>query len=206
MKSALFWGIALSYVFFSLLGDYPLAFLHKAIPALMLAAWILSQNFNGKVLVVAAFTFCALGDMLLALPFEQSFLTGLSAFLVGHLLFTCFFVKWCYWTPNKSIWLAILGGSVIAAASLILPAAGDILLPVAAYILVITAMSASAILAAKNHRILIFGAIVFMVSDLLIGINKFVVPIPFEHLAIMLSYYLALYCLAIGIVKRTSVK
>lgn len=200
---AIFWIVALSYILAGSLSTYPLEFVHKALPALLLAGWLARHNFRNKPMAIAALLFCALGDAFLALTFEHQFIAGLSAFLVGHVLFGIFFWNWRDWQGRKIVVLLLMMFTMICVAALLLPATGPMLVPVSLYMLVITGMAMCAVLAAKKGILLILGAVVFMLSDTLIGVNKFFTPIPMEHLAIMFSYYLALFLLSLGIIKRT---
>jgi len=202
MMSLLYWLVALSYVLAAMFTDYPLDFLHKALPAMLLAGWLHRHTFKNGDLAVIAMLFCAAGDIFLKLPLAHGFLAGLSAFLIGHLLFAYFFYQWAYWLPRKTNALVMLVAMMFGICALLLPQTGQLLWPVSAYLLVISAMAATAILATKRSKLLVCGAAIFMLSDTMIVINKFVVPVPFEHVLIMFSYYLALYLLAIGIIRR----
>lgn len=199
-----YWLLAVSYIILGNFMQYPLDFIHKAMPALLLCLWIKLSDIQHKPLAILALLFCACGDMILALDFTLSFVAGLGAFLTGHLFFTLLFHKWWFWTPRKILVLLLLLAAMLNIGMLIIPATGAFLLPVSLYILVITAMAMSAVLAAKDSMQLIFGALVFMLSDTLIGLNKFFAPVPYEHIAIMLTYYLALFLLTTGIIKRGS--
>lgn len=192
----------MSYILLASYMNYPLDFVHKALPAVALAFLLKRSQIMHKHLAMLALIFCAFGDMLLALSFYHSFVAGLAAFLIGHLFFTLFFYKWRSWSPRKILVLLLLGVAMVNVGILILPATGDLLFPVSLYMLVITAMAASAVIAAKNSMLLIFGAVIFMLSDTLIGLNKFFAAVPYEHVAIMLTYYLALFLLTLGIIKR----
>lgn len=202
IMSSLYWLFAFSYVFAAMFTNYPLDFMHKALPALLLAGWLHHLKLRHGYVAISAMLFCAAGDIFLKLPLAHGFVAGLSAFLIGHLLFACFFYQWAVWLPRKLIALVALIAVMLGIGALILPQTGQLLWPVSAYFLVITAMAITAIIATKKSLLLAGGALTFMLSDVMIGVNKFIMPVPFEHLLIMLSYYLALYLLAIGIKQR----
>jgi len=46
------------------------------------------------------------------------------------------------------------------------------------------------------------GAILFMFSDSILALNKFLQPIPLSSILIMLSYAFAQFCIVIGILKH----
>lgn len=198
----LFWLVAFSYLIVANFFSYPLDYVHKALPALILVVWV-STNRQSVKIVVAAFIFCAVGDLLLAITFKNNFISGLAAFMIAQLLFAIAFWQWRKWSAWKIAPSVLLVMVVLALSLVILPASGDLALPVGIYMLVIFCMAICALLATRTNYLLLLGAIMFMLSDSLIGINKFVSPLPFEHLIIMSSYYLALYLLAVGVIKRT---
>jgi len=198
----LFILVAISYLIAANFFSYPLDYVHKALPALILAVWLSTSRQLPKIIIVA-FIFCAIGDLLLAVAFANNFIYGLAAFLIAQLLFAICFWQWRIWGAWKMIPALILLAVALTLALVIVPSSGVLALPVTIYMLIILCMAISALLATKTNCMLLLGAIMFMISDSLIGINKFVIPIPFEHLAIMTSYYLALFLLAVGILKRT---
>jgi alkylglycerol monooxygenase len=81
-----------------------------------------------------------------------------------------------------------------------LPAA--LRLPVAAYVVVIALMAAQAIGRARTLGgtpawTVAAGAALFMVSDSLLAINRFVTPLPLAQLGVLGTYYAA-QCLIVG--------
>jgi uncharacterized membrane protein YhhN len=197
-----YWCIALTYIGLNQTIEYPFGALYKAIPACLLAVWLMPVRFQNKCLLIGSLLFCGLGDILLALSFQHQFVFGLSAFLVAHLLFGLYFFRFCFWHKRKLP--LIIGVLVImfAAAMVILPDTEALFWPVAAYMLVIAGMAIMAMLAARDNPTLITGVLMFMVSDLLIGINRFVTAVPLQQVAIMLTYYAALYLMVKGIRRQ----
>lgn len=49
------------------------------------------------------------------------------------------------------------------------------------------------------------GGILFALSDLILGLNKFVSPIPYANMLIMLTYYAAQLGIALSVVDNTSI-
>lgn len=119
------------------------------------------------------------GDVALMGTTRTWFLTGLIAFLVGHLLYVvAFFVSGLALVPTT---LAAVGTAVIA--WLIfrwlrphLPA--EMVGPVVAYVVIISAMAAAAVGAtfAGAPGLVVVGAIAFFVSDLAVARDRFVAP------------------------------
>ena len=57
----------------------------------------------------------------------------------------------------------------------------------------------------SSQRIAVLGAVLFVISDSIIGIDKFRAPVPSAKLAIMVTYYSAQYCLARSVNGSTPV-
>ncbi|MEO5787784.1 lysoplasmalogenase [Gelidibacter sp.] len=84
---------------------------------------------------------------------------------------------------------------------------GDLLIPVVFYILVILLMIISAFLRQKkvSQKSFIFvfiGAILFVISDSILALNKFYMPLPFSSISIMLTYGLAQFFIVLGLLKQ----
>lgn len=139
---------------------------------------------------------CSLaGDV--ALMFPGYFISGLLAFLLAHLAYIALLKQGQAWFASRRALLATLGLGAIMYAVLWsggLPPA--LRAPVAAYVLVITLMAAQAIgratvLHDKAAWGVALGAGFFMLSDTLLALNKFVVPLPLAPLWVLSTYYAA---------------
>ena len=81
----------------------------------------------------------------------------------------------------------------------------SLLIPIIIYMITITIMAISASERKTNpdsYRLILLGAILFVLSDTLIAIDKFVVPVPFQTFLIMGTYVLAQYLICVGFLKR----
>jgi sterol desaturase/sphingolipid hydroxylase (fatty acid hydroxylase superfamily)/uncharacterized membrane protein YhhN len=147
-------------------------------------------------LLIGALVFSLAGDVFLMLP-GNYFIPGLAAFLVAHVFYIALFRQGQGWFPSKRALLAVLAvGTVMY--SIIWGGLKDPVLKgaVAAYVGVISMMAAQAIGRATALRDpasarVALGACVFMVSDSLIAINKFVTPVELSSLWILATYYAA---------------
>jgi uncharacterized membrane protein YhhN len=138
------------------------------------------------------------GDVLLMLPVNL-FVGGLAAFLLAHLCYVVLFSRDAPWFASRAALLGTLavGGVMYAVLLTGLPTA--LHLPVAAYVLAIAAMAAQAIGRAgaagaqgsPAARRVAWGAVAFMCSDALLGINRFVMPLPLSPVWVLGTYYLA---------------
>lgn len=174
----------------------------KPIPVLALIAWVLrdARSPLGRV-TAAALVLGVTGDILLELG-SATFLAGLVAFLLGHVAYIIAFSRDApRLAPLQAI--PMLGYGVIAAVVL-WPTLGGMAAPVGAYMLVISAMAWRAAAFAEARRGLAWlapiGAILFLFSDSLIAIDRFIDGIDASRPAIILTYWLGQLGLAAGVV------
>lgn len=85
---------------------------------------------------------------------------------------------------------------------------GEMLIPVIFYIIVILLMAITAFLrqvkVSKISFVLVFlGAILFVISDSILALNKFYMPLSFSSISIMFSYALAQYFIVMGLLKQS---
>lgn len=156
---------------------------------------------------ILALVFSWLGDVLLLFVRDHSmfFLLGLSAFLVAHIFYILFFHFVRVRERIKSRWwlvlpVAVYYGLLIA---LLNPYLGDMLFPVRIYGIVISFMLMLALHMTyiKNRQagmLMLLGAVLFVLSDSILAINKFYQPFKSAGLFIMLTYGLAQLFLTIG--------
>lgn len=186
----------------STLGLQTLHFIFK--PLAMLLAIVLvavrarqspaASSFD--TLLMAALAASLAGDVFLMLP-GNYFIPGLASFLVAHLFYIALFRQEVPWFPSRR---ALLGTLTVGAAMYLWVWGGltdpVLKLAVAAYVSVIALMVAQAIgrsvvLRNAASTAVALGASVFMLSDALIAINRFVQPLPLVSLWVLTSYYLA---------------
>jgi len=172
-----------------------LCLLSKPVPVLALLGWLQDARPSPyRRWISLGLLFSLLGDILLAWP-QDLFVWGLGAFLFAHLAYLKAYLVDCRRPALLALALALLAGvslcSVMAAKGL-----GDLLIPVAVYALAISAMLWRA-LARLGTRIskgsawlAAAGALAFVVSDSLIGIDRFVLPFGAAPYLIILSYWL----------------
>lgn len=147
------------------------------------AMTLISALSGGPILLTLALAFGTLGDACLAWRSERAFLAGLVAFLLGHLAY----VVMLWGTSNgievfgQDLWrLALLGLLAVLAVwvmRLLLPHLGEMRLPVLIYTAVILAMGVTALSLplAWPIGLAIFGALMFIASDAILGVELFVV-------------------------------
>jgi uncharacterized membrane protein YhhN len=166
---------------------YPGAVALKALPILILVgvAW---RELQGRVrlLMVAALLLSAGGDVLLEL---NLFAPGVGSFLLAQLCYAGHFFSRRDSGALPYLRLALVLLLPLAVSSQVLPATGDMMVPVGVYMAVITLMGIGAALHRKPSTLLFTGALLFIASDCMIGINRFVMPFSTAKHAIMVTYY-----------------
>ncbi|MFT5675005.1 MAG: putative membrane protein YhhN [Paraglaciecola sp.] len=200
-----FWVLAVSYLVAQAYGSMPYSFVHKALPIfILLFVALIKLTGPSRILLSTALFLSATGDILLALDLQQGFIFGLLAFAFAHLFYTACFYRWQNWQKHY-LWLfAALAIHLTLMLYFILPVSGQLLIPVVIYMGVIAAMTCSAIMVKTAIRYILFGAVLFVTSDSLLAINKFLFALPYENILIMSSYYAAQYFLILGCIDKAS--
>ena len=161
-----------------------------------------SMSANGQkhsqstALLLASLVFSLAGDVFLMLPGDY-FIPGLAAFLVAHAFYIALFRQDAPWFANRRALQAVLafGAGVYALLWSHLPDVG-LQIAVAAYITVICLMTSQALGRASTlgdtaaGRVAL-GACIFMASDALIAVNKFLMPVPLASFWILVTYFAA---------------
>jgi uncharacterized membrane protein YhhN len=145
---------------------------------------------------VIALALCLVGDVAL-LPAVDKFVVGLAAFLLAHIAFVVMFGLRGFdrWTLSG---VAIIGCALLLGTTAVPivrgAAAKGFGLPVRAYLLVIVSMC---ILGwATGNWLIMLGATAFIISDTILGWGQFVAEKKWMHLAIMVTYHVAIVSLA----------
>ena len=171
-----------------------LTLLSKPLPVLCLLAWLRQAPAGPyRRWIAIGLGLSLLGDMLLQWPTDL-FVFGLGAFLLAHLAYLVAYLSDTHRLAPLDLLLAALaaGGMFFVLASADL---GPLLLPVALYGLAIGAMLWRAlarigVVGATSAWLAAGGAALFVLSDSLIGINRFVAPFEGASYAIIHSYWL----------------
>ena len=167
----------------------------KAIPVSTLLVLVI-RDLRGfaRICLAGALLGSVSGDILLDLPHDFLFVYGLAAFLMGHLFYTVLFFR-SAGRPGRSEGIVLGGLAVFAGAMMWLFSDIDPALygPVVLYIIVIVAMSMGALLVPADSRLLFYGAFLFIASDVVLAVNKFLIAIPDGRLINITLYFTAQY-------------
>lgn len=178
--------------------------------SLLIFFWIKCKTLEKslRLLISFALLFSLLGDVLLLFIDESPnyFLTGLIAFLIAHIMYVIAFLK----HRNKALkpigFVLILLAYGLGLIYVLKDGLNDMLVPVIIYMIVILSMASTAFLrqgkVSKPSFILVFvGALLFMISDSILALNKFYSPLAYANIGIMLTYALAQFSIVFGILK-----
>lgn len=172
-------------------------------------------NENGSKAPIALFgalLFSLLGDVILlfASGNETYFLMGLVAFLIGHIFYIALNLGNAI--PIKIgarelVWfvpmLAMTGFLLVKVTS----TASGLAVPIIAYSSILCTLYFTGLLTRNNlqpkhWQVLFAGIVLFIASDSMIAINRFIAPFEGAGVAIMATYIIAQYLLVLGNISR----
>ena len=169
---------------------------------LVVAVVLGATSSTAGVWLLVALVFGLLGDVALLSDSLPRFRAGVAAFLVGHLAYVACFASLGLATPAWS-WagLVVLAAALFATRGVV-PAThrleGPALsVPVAVYSAVIGAMLLCAWF--TGVPLVALGASVFVVSDAVLSIDRFVRPIPHARLILMVTYHVGQALIVAGV-------
>ncbi len=144
----------------------------KTASVLALALAALPAHAPGPV--VAGLALGAAGDFLLSRPGTRAFLAGMAAFAAGHIAYGLAFLAPGTLPP-------LLPALALAALALstevwLAPRTGALRWPVRGYVAVITLMALAALTLPAPRWPALVGALLFLLSDLLLSLDLFVLP------------------------------
>lgn len=161
------------------------------------------QTFNKRdKIVLLALLFSCLGDIFLMFQKHDHiyFLLGLGSFLLAQVCYVILFQQ-----EGKSLyfrWLPFISYSCLLLFFLLNNIPGDFKIPIIIYSVVITLMGIRASerkVNDKSYQLVLIGAILFILSDSLIALSKFVVNIPLSGFLVMSTYVSAQYLIVQGL-------
>ena len=177
--------------------DARLAGVAKAVPIALLLGWVLSHArvvSEGYRWAIAAGLLFSMGGDLLLLSHER-FREGLASFFVGHVCYTIAFTIASAGAlrPGVLLVLLLVGGGILR---VLWPHVARERIPVACYVAMISIMAWTAIgrdaastTPQPSGLLAAIGALVFMVSDATLALDRFVRPWRGAHAAVMVTYY-----------------
>ena len=211
-----FYANAIANLFSQVMNVQMLEFITKPLIMLSLLVYYLTGKNDKKktltYLMISAIIFSWLGDVILMLQRydEGLFVFGLASFLIAHI----FYIFICTKTvsnqesseskPFIRTRIAFLIFIGLALLYLLYPTLDDLLFPVAIYTMVIITMAITAVMRKgrtidKSFIMVYSGALLFVMSDAMIAIDKFLNPLVQARLLIMSTYIAAQLLIVKGI-------
>lgn len=200
----------------SVLSNHQLELICKPLILLSLIGYYMAAVETRSTIFIRALFFSWVGDVLLLFSSraEIFFITGLIAFLISHILFIQAYRQ----HRNSNVDKELLGTQkvryalpiVLASTGLIVilfNSLGPLQIPVMAYALVLCVMVLTALFRygrtnSQSFWMAFTGAGLFMISDSLLAINKFLSPIAGAGFMIMLTYIAAQYLIVNGLIRH----
>lgn len=146
--------------------------------------------------------FALLGDCFLLFETAEFFVIGLSCFLIMQLLYASAFNRKRRIPKNKDFLvsggIAIFGGITL---TYLWPNLGSMKVAVSLYVFAIVSMAIFAYLRhprLRGYKIVLLGVVLFLISDILLGINRFGLEIKYGQIFVMVTYMLAQYLIVTG--------
>lgn len=155
-----------------------------------------------QVLIVAGLVFSLAGDVFLMLPRDR-FVAGLVSFLLAHLFYIAAFAVVAGGEPALPALalFALYGAGLLG---VLLPRVGSLKVPVAIYAAVLSAMgwqAAAQWVAHDDLRTLLglVGAVLFLLSDSILALDRFVRSFAAAEALLLATYYLAQWLIALSV-------
>lgn len=181
----------------------------------MLALWLAAETQHSPSMLrkgwLMGLAFSTLGDVLLMFEGSSYFILGLSAFLLAHLSYIFGISKGLSDTRGfllKNPWwfIPFLVYPIALMSWLFADIPAETRIPVVVYAIVIATMAQSVAnlygyIPGHIFWMLMGGAILFVLSDSLIAVNKFGHPFAGGRLAVISTYIVGQYLLARGVVS-----
>ncbi|MGB1249992.1 MAG: lysoplasmalogenase [Candidatus Promineifilaceae bacterium] len=171
----------------------------KAAPILLLASWCIW--IDAPRMLTIALLLSAAGDIALGLDGERYFVQGLGFFLLAHVAYVWIFGRSLVFTLAALLPIAFTLLIAILLIPRLYPVLGKLRIPVLFYVSIIIAMGLTAALHSPFNLMLVTGAIIFMLSDATIAVDKFVQPVAYRNFIVMFTYYLAQYLIVVAFLR-----
>ncbi|MCD4743775.1 MAG: lysoplasmalogenase [Desulfobacteraceae bacterium] len=200
----LFITFALLFILTLPFHPYPFCYLIKAVPAALasIGCFLIIKNRTDSLLMGIGFLFCMAGDIFLDLNRELFFVQGLGSFLAGHVFFSILFIRKFSYSFTNAIKAGFVLLYIIILAFILIPHLGSLFIPVVAYMCVIGIMGISAAFLKNASPYIFIGASLFVFSDSIIALTKFLFPFQASHYFIMFFYFSAIFFIQFGALKE----
>lgn len=183
---------------------------HLTKPLLLISLGLFYRSSVNKInwIYLIAVFFSFLGDVLLIFDSELNFILGLATFLISHIFYIVMVLKGLEQSSHVNKVRAAIPFIVLffVLISFLKDSLDVMLIPVVVYGLVISLFGTMALLNFKLKKnkpslILLIGAILFIISDSILAINKFYSAKEILAVSVMITYLLAQYCICVSVIQ-----
>lgn len=152
--------------------------------------------------IMGGLIFCLAGDILLMLPSDR-FIAGLISFLAGHIFYILAFTSGKGFTFSLEIMFPFVFLEILIYGILV-RRLNKMKLPVFIYTTVIVIMAWQSwerwnVMGSIATLLAAIGAVLFLISDGLLAINRFRKEYPYAHVLILSTYYGAQCLIALSV-------
>lgn len=191
--------------------------LFKPLIVISLLLYLVIENGHKEKAVgfaIAGLLLSLVGDVLLIFQGQHPlfFIGGLVSFLVAHVSYIFYYIRSSDTVAvkklnNKTFFILLMAIYGIAFCVLLYPDLGALKVPVFLYTTVLIGMNIFALnrygkVNDKSFKLIMIGALCFALSDSLLAINKFLLPVPLAGVWILASYAAAQYFITQGILSK----
>lgn len=207
--TALFVVISLGYLLGLQADIDALKFLFKPLITIALMLMYVNLVKAKNNTYIAALFFSLVGDTMLLYSSEFTFIIGLISFLLTHILIIVILFKEFKLTEVKHKLMAIVPLFILfyALIDFLKDDLNSLFYPVVVYGLTISFFGIIALAnylqnKSKANRTLLFGAVLFIISDSLLAVDKFSVKTTFLPLLVIVTYMAAQYLICKYMIKK----
>jgi len=210
---ALFFIAAIADIYAIVSGNEAIETYAKPMLLTLLAVVYLAASNKPNFWYVLGMFFCFVGDVLLMFKGANFFMYGLAAFLLGHIVYikitVSFLPKDLTVKMITSAFPFVFFFGILM--YLIYPNLNEMLIPVVVYGVTISTFGSVAFLNYRGDKStenlwLFIGAIIFILSDSLIAMNKFYEPNEMYGVTIMITYILAQFLICKAMIVKSNIK
>ncbi len=208
--------IVLMVLYANLVNSFILDIVFKPLIVISLLLYLFLQKAHqnkATSFAIAGLLFSLLGDVFLIFQGQQAlfFIGGLVSFLIAHLSYIFYYMRSSEHIPEKKLntkifFILFMGLYGAAFFTVLFDSLADLKVPVFLYTSVLVSMNIFALnrygkVNDKSFKLIMIGALCFTLSDSLLALNKFLLPIPFAGVWILASYAAAQYFITEGVVN-----
>lgn len=176
----------------------------------LLVLYLVSVSTRNKLYIMAlVFSFC--GDILLMFEGELYFMIGLVSFLIAHILFIKIVIKRIQNTLLSKVIFSIIPFLIVFSLLIfnLKDSLHEMLWPVIIYGLTITTFGTASLIDYLNTKstkslLMLVGALIFMVSDSVLAIDKFNNSSHIYEVIVMITYVLAQYFIYRSMMQKSN--